>query len=199
MCHVVDDLQRGHFQVTVTTDSNVTSDVIVMPMVSGPFSEEPTPNSRPEVSMHPAVNAKDMVEALKSKLAEGCESAATELQKKTKRSKVASTLGRSLINAGVSGDMLELMKANLHSAMPVNDEVTNESCWAVRTPVKSSKNDGAMFVPNFSGSASLEAAKGIAGIQLHLVYSTSRSSFKITYRCAHSNTMRTCKRGCGCV
>ena len=181
----------------MTTTGNVTSDVAVMPMHAGPFSVEPTPSARPETPMHAAAKSTEMVERLKTTFTNGCDAAVADLNKKTKRSKIVNHLGRSMINAGISVEMLELMKANVHTAMPTSSDVTDETCWQVRTPVKPTTSDGAMFQPNFSGADALDMSKGIAGMQFHFVFSLARSTFKIT--CVDVALLLATEKTCPCL
>ena len=151
-----------------TTGENRTSDVFVLSTVTGPHDDSPTPNSKPEVSVHPHPDCFEAVKDLKHLLTKGVDAAAAEVtSSRAKRTKCDNPFARSLIAAGTTSDMLELMKRGLPDAFPVSKTLEPDSTWKVRTPMRPTKADGAMFECNFD--AELHKTRGISGIQIYLV------------------------------
>ena len=172
------------FKISFTSEGGKTSDIMALPTLTGDHDDEPTPNSKPEVAVHAHPSVAEHVNDLKGLMASGADAASVELGStgRSKRAKVADALARSFIAAGATLDMMTLMKVHLPDAFPtIGDDLTPETTWAVRTPMKPHEKDGGMFVTTLEN---LHRTRGISGLQLYCVFAPSRNSFKLTTRMA---------------
>lgn len=172
------------FKISFTSDAGKTSDIMVLPTLTGDHDDEPTPNSKPEVAVHAHPSVAEHVNDVKGLMASGADAASVELGSsgRSKRAKLADALARSFIAAGATLEMMMLMKVHLPDAFPtIGAELTPETTWSVRTPMKPYEKDGGMYVTTLTD---LHRTRGITGLQLYCVFAPSRNSFKLTTRMA---------------